>query len=207
MSKLILILIFIHSVDIYAKGNVLKSDLCSEFTPLSSYIGNSKKTILSLEDKVHEFTVESFAKNEFVWNQVSLPLQLGFSESTHWVCLNFFNDTNLESYYLENTVPYVDHVEIFQFLDNQLVFQEIDGDKYPLRNSPFSHYPNPLFQLNIPKTKLYNLDILFSKSILFPSRLIQMALPCTSNISIGLSKKIELSPFVIKLALVVFLCR
>jgi len=111
---------------------------------------------------MHEFTMESFAKNESVWNQVSLPLQLGFSESTHWVCLNFFNDTNLESYYLENTVPYVDHVEIFQFLDNQLVFQEIDGDKYPLRNSPFSHYPNPLFQINIPKTKYTKILIKYS---------------------------------------------
>jgi len=168
MRRVIIIFLYLNSMSLIAKEKVSSAGICTETFLLSNFLENFKKEIFSFEDQNGDLTNESLLKKEIKWNKVSLPQQLGFTESNHWVCLNLLNDTNNEFYYLENTVPYVDHVELFQYIEDRLINQALDGDKYPLRISPFSHYPNPLFELHIPKSKVTKLLIKYkSDSSLF----------------------------------------
>ncbi|TGL56265.1 helix-turn-helix domain-containing protein [Leptospira ognonensis] len=163
MTKILLLFILVietySKLDAYEKK--VRPESCSEAIPLSSYLSRTPMA-LTLEDPTGAESAEELVTIPKKWRKVNLPYLLGFTKATHWICLNILNDTNNETFYLENTAPYVDHVEIFQFSEGELISHRIDGDKYPLRKSPFPHYPNPVFDISLPKNKKSKLLLKFS---------------------------------------------
>ncbi len=125
-------------------------------------------SIFVYEDKTNNLSFEEAISKSFTSTGQSVP-NLGISESTFWIRLNIYNNTNIENLILKLRAPMIDKLEFF-YPNHINEYQSIiTGENEPFNTRKYKD-PNFLFDLSIPnKTqKIYYLKVSSAEDIVLP---------------------------------------
>ncbi|MCG8317351.1 MAG: response regulator [Pseudomonadales bacterium] len=118
-----------------------------------------------LEDHLQELEIKDFISGDAATGLLKSPggvLNRGYSEAAIWMRLRM-NMTNPQALpkiekVLQISYPLLDHISVFQVIDNKLIKEWATGDSLPFQKRPVDHN-SYLFPINVEKNKLTDVYI------------------------------------------------
>ena len=159
--KVLLIIFFLPSFfQLQAKDAIVFSN------PLE--ILSADTSIFVYEDKTNNLSFDEVISKPFKSTGQSVP-NLGISQSTFWIRLSIYNNTNDENLILKLGAPMIDKIEFFYPNHINEYQSVITGENEPFNTRKYQD-PNFLFDLSIPyKTqKKYYLKVSSAEDIVLP---------------------------------------